>query len=115
RVMGQERIVFPINKDGYIIPSSLMIKVMPNLDEGIRLVGFLKDVDKGGNFGKGTEFETEEEVHHIVYSGDTGVIHGISSGIKKHFGIPASLMAGANASNDFTMDIIFPDLITHPV
>lgn len=113
RVIGHERLVYPLNKEGYIVPCSLMIKVLPNLDEGIRLVGFLKDVDKDGSFAKGSDFETEEKVHHIMYSGDTGAIHGITHSCKRGFGIPASLVSGANANNDFTMDIIFPDLLSH--
>jgi len=113
KVIGHERLVFPLNKDGYIVPCSLMIKVLPNLDEGIRLVGFLKDVDKDGTFAKGGDMETDEKVHHIMYSGDTGAIHGITHSCKREFGIPASLVSGAGATNDFTMDIIFPDLASH--
>ena len=115
KVVGLERMVFPLDKDGYIVPCSLMIKVLPNLDEGIRLVGFLKDVDKDGTFAKGSEFETEERVHHIMYSGDTGAIHGITHSCKRSFGIPSSLVSGASATNDFTMDIIFPDLASHSI
>jgi len=113
KVIGHERLVFPLNKDGYIVPCSLMIKVLPNLDEGIRLVGFLKDVDKDGTFAKGGDMETDEKVHHIMYSGDTGAIHGITHSCKREFGIPASLVSGAGATNDFTMDIVFPDLASH--
>ncbi len=34
-IIGIERIVLPINKGGYLVPCSLMIKILPNLDEGI--------------------------------------------------------------------------------
>lgn len=34
-----------LNKLGYIVPSTLMIKVLPNLDEGIQIVGFLKEIE----------------------------------------------------------------------
>jgi len=34
-----------LNKSGYIVPSTLMIKVLPNLDEGIQIVGFLKEIE----------------------------------------------------------------------
>lgn len=42
---GLERIVYPQNKNGYMVPCTLMIKVLPNLDEGIRIVGFFKEID----------------------------------------------------------------------
>jgi len=34
-----------LNKNGYIVPSTLMVKVLPNLDEGIQMVGFLKEIE----------------------------------------------------------------------
>lgn len=34
-IIGKERFVMPVNIEGYMIPSILMIKVLPTLDEGI--------------------------------------------------------------------------------
>ncbi len=42
-IMGYERMVFPIHKDEYIVPCMLLLKLLPNLDEGIRIIGFLKE------------------------------------------------------------------------
>jgi len=114
KVIGIERIVFPVNKNGYIVPCTLMIKVLPNLDEGIRLVGFLKDIEKDSGLLKNADFDSEEQVHYLIYSGDTGAIHGITPSCRREFGIPSSLVYGANAANnEFTIDAIFPDLLTH--
>lgn len=44
-VMGRERAIFPQTKSGYILPCALMIKIYPNLDEGIRVVGFLRKIE----------------------------------------------------------------------
>lgn len=82
KVIGQERIVFPINKHGYMVPCSLMIKVLPNLDEGIRLVGFLKEVQQSFDPLKLGENDIDERVHYIMFSPDTGVIHGITYSCK---------------------------------
>jgi len=41
-IMGRERQIYAMNKSGYIVPCGLMVKVYPNLDEGIRVVGFLR-------------------------------------------------------------------------
>lgn len=35
KTIGVERIVMSLNKSGYIVPSTLMIRILPNLDEGI--------------------------------------------------------------------------------
>ena len=45
KVLGLERLVMALTKEGYIVPCTLMIKVLPNLNEGISLIGFLKDID----------------------------------------------------------------------
>ena len=34
-IIGRERTVLPINRLGYLVPCTLMIKILPNLDEGI--------------------------------------------------------------------------------
>ena len=44
KVIGLDRIVYPQNKQGYIVPCTLLIKVLPSLDEGIQFVSFLKDL-----------------------------------------------------------------------
>lgn len=42
KVMAVERAVVVQTKRGFIRLATLMIKVLPNLSEGIRIVGFLK-------------------------------------------------------------------------
>ena len=61
KIIGLEKFVFPQNKQGYLVPCTLMIKVLPNLDEGIQIVGFLKDIDSSSAFMKNAD-ETDEQV-----------------------------------------------------
>lgn len=35
RIIGKETQVYALNKDGYIVPSQLLLKILPNLDEGV--------------------------------------------------------------------------------
>jgi len=44
KIIGMDRIVYAQNKQGYLVPCTLLIKVLPNLDEGIQFVSFLKDL-----------------------------------------------------------------------
>lgn len=44
KVIGMDRIVYAQNKQGYLIPCTLLIKILPNLDEGILFVSFMKDL-----------------------------------------------------------------------
>lgn len=114
KVIGLERIIFPVDKSGYIVPCSLMIKILPNLDEGIRLVGFLKDIEKETGMMKNAEFDSEEQVHYLIYAGDTGTIHGITKSCRQTFGIPSSLVYGSqSATNEFSIDAIMPEILQH--
>ena len=45
KVIGMERLILTQNKQGFMIPATLMIKVLPNLNEGIQMVGFLKEME----------------------------------------------------------------------
>lgn len=67
KVIGLERVIFPNNKNGYLIPCSLMIKVLPNLDDGIKIVGFLKSIDNSSQLNKGDyeAIDQEEQVSDV--------------------------------------------------
>lgn len=58
RTLWKERIIFAQNKSGYLVPCSLMTKVIPNLAEGIRIVGFLKELD----------VDSDEKVFYMLFS-----------------------------------------------
>ena len=61
---GLERMVYPQNKNGYIVPCTLMIKVLPNLDEGIRIVGFFKEIDDSAEL---KAYDSAETVNKIKF------------------------------------------------
>ena len=42
-----------------------MIKVLPNLDEGIQIVGFLKDIDTSSAYMKNA-YDTDEKVINLL-------------------------------------------------
>ena len=58
------RPVYPMNKAGYIVPCVLFIKILPNLDKGIQIVGFLKE-DEFDNTLK-TQFDEQEQKYHTL-------------------------------------------------
>ena len=64
QIMGNERLIMPISKQGFIVPCTLMIKILPDLDEGIRIVGFLKDMEIDSSQTK-NDFDFDEKVKII--------------------------------------------------
>ncbi len=125
KTINKEMLTFPVNKAGYIVPCSLMVKVLPNLNAGIRFIGFLReldeeredeeDINESGMQSRGFKTNTEEfERYYIMYDGRTGTIYGITYGCKLTFGIPMSLINGEGGSgggNNFNIDTIFPGLL----
>ena len=43
-ILNNDRIVFPINKQGYLVACTLYVKILPKLEKGIEIVGFLNDL-----------------------------------------------------------------------
>ena len=82
-----------------------MIKVLPNLEEGIQIVGFLKEADNSQQNMLKSQFESEEKVHYMIYNAVTESIMGVTYSCYQSLGIPASLVYG-NSSNtsEFTID-----------
>lgn len=70
KVIGQERILLAQNKNNYLVPCTLMIKVLPNLDEGIQIVGFLKDIEIGSSYLR-NEQDIDQEWHFIIININT--------------------------------------------
>jgi len=116
-MMGREMLVFPMTKSGYILPCSLLVKIFPNLEEGIKAVGFINtlEADTSGNVPvsrAGEDVLLSSKAHYILYGGESNTIYGVSESCKKSFGISSGLTLATNRNfNEFTIDKIFPDLL----
>ncbi|EGR33954.1 PAS domain S-box family protein, partial [Ichthyophthirius multifiliis] len=109
KIMGKEdRIVMFLDKKGYIIPCILMVKVLPNLNEGIQIVGFFKDIQQE----KINNQENQYNMHYIIYRNDNLQIQAISESVFDDFGIPSYLMYG-NSQNvpEFGIDQIISGIL----
>ena len=53
------------NKDGFIVPCILMVKILPTLEEGVQFVGFLKEKHKYHCLPYA--YENNEIEHYIIY------------------------------------------------
>jgi len=79
KIIGIERIVFPVNKGGYLVPCTLMIKILPNLEEGIKIVGFLKEIEtESAVYSKTVDFENEDSVNYFnIYIKNLGPLYNV--------------------------------------
>ena len=95
-----------------MVPACLMVKVLPNLNNGIQMVGFIKELE-GSISGEGEELE---KYHYISFNAATFLIVGITESCFDSFGIPISLIKGSNGSNmtdarEFTLESILPEVV----
>lgn len=105
-VMGTERDVFPMDRNGFIMSSSLLIKVIPNLDMDLRILGLLTpnciEFDKNNPDNLGI-------YHFILYHSKSGKVYGVSKGCYYEFGIRPDIVDGkTHSSNVLNISDIFP-------
>ncbi|EGR28256.1 PAS domain S-box family protein [Ichthyophthirius multifiliis] len=117
KAIGIERLITPVNKDGYLIPCILMIKILPNLDEGLQFVGFFKEINEVYCAPYIRNDDNQETIfQYLIYKVDQNLqnqtLIGITQGCYENYGIPISLVNNNSPmSNQFTIDLIFPQII----
>ncbi|EGR31957.1 PAS domain S-box family protein [Ichthyophthirius multifiliis] len=117
KAIGFERLITPVNKDGFIIPCLLMIKILPNLEEGLQFVGFFKEIDEIYCSPYKRNDDNQDQIYnYLIYKVEEDkqnqVLVGITQGCYQNFGIPTSLINNNSPmSNQFTIDLICPQII----
>ncbi|CAD8045670.1 unnamed protein product [Paramecium sonneborni] len=96
KVLGIERQVFALNKNGFLVPCSLMIRVLPNLKSGLQIVGFLKKSDNTDKF------------FYLMFDELSHSILGFSESVYDKFGIPVGV---ANGQLDLPIIDVAPELL----
>jgi len=107
----KNRIIFPLNKDGYIIPCQVLVYVLPSLREGIRLAAFLQEIDvvnQNDDFDEGVK-GMKKTPYYIIFDADTQLLQGVSQNCWKSFGISSRLVEGNEGIGDVGIEDLFPD------
>lgn len=109
KVMNVERGVAVSDKKLFIIPSSLLIKPIPTLQNGIEIIGLLTP-----NKDLFTDYldPNSGDFHYIVFSKITGNLIGVSRGCYYEFGIPPYATEGNSKDPSLIVKLnqIFPKL-----
>lgn len=97
-----ERTVYPMNKRGYIAPFNLTAKILPNLDNGIQIVGFLRLI---------SGFDPDKD-KYLLYSPETGMVYGVSKACYTYFGVRSSLTFGKCYNmSELNFDQLSPEIL----
>lgn len=109
-VVNKNRIVFPKTKLGHIKHCKLRLRIMPNLEQGIRLVGVVTNVNKK-DLGKVLMKKYFNlDLFYLVFNSKTGEIIGVSRSCEEYFGLSPSLF-GKSSTNSPGMHLILPEIM----
>eukprot|EP00828_Plagiopyla_frontata_P032712 TRINITY_DN4257_c0_g1_i4.p1 TRINITY_DN4257_c0_g1~~TRINITY_DN4257_c0_g1_i4.p1 ORF type:complete len:613 (+),score=116.35 TRINITY_DN4257_c0_g1_i4:1233-3071(+) len=109
-----EKLVFTLTKTGYILPCSLTTKILPNLNKGIQIIGFLREAQLTNDDAETGQYDEMDEFidYYIIYNADNGLLYGISDNCKADFGIIPQLVYGHPKNQfEFTIDSIFDNIM----
>jgi len=76
-IVDSIRIVFAIINTGFLIPISLLSKIIPNLDDGIRFIGLIRKLNRQDKFYRTTD-ETKNVPVTIMMVKEDGVIFSVN-------------------------------------
>lgn len=107
-VMGRERAIFAMDKNGFIMSVNLLIKVVPNLGSNLRIVGLMTTNSVEFDESKNDNLDIE---HQILFHSTSGTVYGVSRGCFYEFGIRPDITDGRTRSSDvLNLSDIFPKL-----
>ncbi|KRX08108.1 hypothetical protein PPERSA_01653 [Pseudocohnilembus persalinus] len=111
--IGKSKLAFPVNKDGYLIPSNQYINYLPNLQEGIQFIGFTKERFQYHIFpyDKQDLNDQKSQVYFIMYREDQeqNKIIGITQNVEEKFRIPLLMCQGNENDNFLQIKQFFPE------
>jgi hypothetical protein len=82
--MDTDRFVYGKNQEGYLVYLSLMIKIYPDVRQGVKVIGLFKKV------------EEQDDVGYILYDIEEGSIFGINKYTQEHLGIELDIINSDN-------------------
>lgn len=100
-----------INKNGYLKPLTITVKVYPLFKDKIKFIGFLQHDDEYRENMSPPNQELGRRDQHLIMTDGVGSITNVSEGIYHDFGLSAKFFFN-NTSLHFkiTIDMICPDL-----
>jgi len=81
QILNTLRIVFGLNNNGFIFPLMMFIKIIPNLDESVRFIALMKDLDTENNIYKIGDKNIAKFLSFIICDKE-GVITNISKNVR---------------------------------
>lgn len=112
--LNQQKFITPINKDGFLVPCNNILKVYPNLDQGVHFVSFIQERAPFYCYPYPKPSMSSDQINHYIQykmENECMTVLGISQTVHEHFGFPAYLTNNFNPdAKNFTLDLVCPEL-----
>ncbi|RZK24531.1 MAG: PAS domain S-box protein [Flavobacterium sp.] len=109
----RDKAIYVLNKDGYVIPCDITVYILPSLREGIRLAGFLHEIDapdtQKDDFNEGIIEQVNKAPYYILFNADTHLLQGVSYNCWRSFGISSRLVEGNEVAGDVGIEDLFKE------
>lgn len=114
KYMDSERDVYALDTEGFICPSNLLIRILPSVQDGIKIIGLLKQNQLYfHNNLENINVNSDSDDHFILYNVKTGVIYGITKNCYLNFGIKPEFIYGKFEYDiPLNLDMIFKGLVS---
>ena len=79
-ILDKDRLLFGLKSTGFIFPIILHTKIIPNLDQSIRFIGYMSGIKKSHKFYKTRILSPNYKVFFMICNND-GFVFGISKSV----------------------------------
>lgn len=101
-MLGTVRTVYAKNNKDYIVPSTILIKAVPEITGVFKLVGFLSPVDLPGK----SSDNSEKVAGMLILPEQRGTLHGITENCTRFYGISKSLVFNKKNEDFRVADVV---------
>jgi len=95
-IINSTRLVFGQKANGFIFPLNIYVKVIPNLDEGVRFIAILNKLNHKNSFYNICNTLFTNKTIILIQCDNDGNVFSISQSALTLLGIPLNIVLGAN-------------------
>ncbi|MDR3549296.1 MAG: PAS domain-containing protein [Candidatus Pacebacteria bacterium] len=117
RIKASDVMVLPLHKQGYILVCSLIHRVLPNLQQGVQIIGFLRKISDFSEQFPAIDKNISPEDVAVLLTDDSLMLQAFNIKACRLFGVnpaQANLRKYVNAEEKINMKELIPQLIDEP-
>ena len=106
KVLDRVRELVAVDKNGYMVTINLLVKVFPNLKQGLLFIGFLRKTDAFLELMHAVPQELDKYPHSYILTDSHGFLQGMTEGLTAELGLfPRMMLAESTNMQKETVNI----------